>query len=65
MGWHSGGMVDAGGVVTLFTEREYLALESVAELRHEFVGGQILGMAGAELEHNQVCTNVTGTCQRV
>lgn len=41
-----------------FTEREYLALESVAETRHEFVGGQILGMAGAEPEHNQIVHNL-------
>ncbi len=50
-------MVAADG--TVFTESEYLALESVAETRHEFVAGQILGMAGAELEHNQLCTNIT------
>jgi Uma2 family endonuclease len=48
----------AAGMATPFTEREYLALEAVAEIRHEFVGGHILAMAGAELEHNQVCTNV-------
>jgi Uma2 family endonuclease len=43
---------------TIFTEREYLALEAVAETRHEFVGGQIVAMAGAELDHNQLCTNI-------
>jgi Uma2 family endonuclease len=49
----------AAGAATTFTEREYLALETVAEIRHEFVAGQILGMAGAELDHNQICTNIT------
>lgn len=49
----------AAGAATTFTEREYLALEAVAEIRHEFVAGQIVGMAGAELDHNQICTNVT------
>lgn len=56
--WQTRAMV-AAGAATTFTEREYLALEAVAEIRHEFVAGQIVGMAGAELEHNQVCTNVT------
>jgi Uma2 family endonuclease len=41
-----------------FTENEYLALEVVAETRHEYVGGDIIGMAGAEIEHNQIAQNV-------
>jgi Uma2 family endonuclease len=40
-----------------FTAKEYLALEAVSEVRHEFSGGQILAMAGAELVHNQVAQN--------
>jgi Uma2 family endonuclease len=43
---------------TRFTAKEYLALEAVAETRHEFTGGQIVGMAGGELEHNQIAQNV-------
>jgi Uma2 family endonuclease len=43
---------------TRFTAKEYLALEAVAEIRHEFTGGQIVAMAGAELEHNQIAENV-------
>lgn len=41
-----------------FTVKEYLALEAVAEVRHEYVDGQILAMAGAELAHNQIAQNV-------
>lgn len=41
-----------------FTEREYLALEAVAETRHEFFRGEILGMAGAEPEHNLIVQNL-------
>jgi Uma2 family endonuclease len=43
---------------TRFTVKEYLALEAVAETRHEFTGGQIVAMAGAELAHNQIAQNV-------
>lgn len=41
-----------------FTVKEYLALEAVAETKHEFFGGYIVAMAGAEYEHNQVAQNV-------
>jgi Uma2 family endonuclease len=41
-----------------FTATEYLALEAVAEIKHEYVGGDIVAMAGAEPEHNQVAQNV-------
>jgi Uma2 family endonuclease len=43
---------------TRFTAKEYLALEAVAEIRHEFTGGQIVAMAGAELAHNQITHNL-------
>jgi len=43
---------------TTFTEREYLALEEVAQTKHEFVRGLILARAGAELAHNQVASNI-------
>ena len=43
---------------TRFTAKEYLALEAVADVRHEFTGGQIVAIAGAELEHNQIAQNV-------
>jgi Uma2 family endonuclease len=41
-----------------FTVKEYLALEAVAETKHEFFGGYIVAMAGAEMEHNQIAQNV-------
>jgi Uma2 family endonuclease len=46
--------------ITRFTANEYLALEAVAETKHEFIGGYIVAMAGAELEHNQIAENVRG-----
>lgn len=48
----------AAAHATRFTAKEYLALEAVAEIRHEFTGGQIVAMAGAELEHNLIAQNV-------
>lgn len=41
-----------------FTAKEYLALEAVADTKHEFFGGYIVSMAGAELDHNQVAQNM-------
>ncbi len=48
----------AGPHPSRFTAKEYLALETVAETKHEFFGGYIVAMAGAELDHNQIAQNV-------
>lgn len=50
-------MAGALHVEPRFTEAEYLALEGVADTRHEYVGGEIVGMAGAEIDHNQIADN--------
>lgn len=42
----------------LFTVREYLALEAVAEIKHEYCRGRIIAMAGAEPEHNLIAKNI-------
>lgn len=41
-----------------FTVKEYLALEGVADTKHEYFAGTIVAMAGAEPEHNLVAENV-------
>jgi Uma2 family endonuclease len=41
-----------------FTVAEYLALEAVAEIKHEYIGGDIVAMAGGEPEHNLIAGNV-------
>lgn len=43
---------------TLFTEREYLALEAASDTKHELIGGEIWGMAGAGIPHLVVCHNL-------
>jgi Uma2 family endonuclease len=37
---------------------EYLALEAIAETKHEYWGGQRFAMAGADLVHNQFTSNL-------
>ena len=40
------------------TEQDYLAFELTAELRHEYVDGQLYAMAGASERHNRISLNV-------
>lgn len=42
----------------LLTEDEYLAFEAGAEVRHEFVGGEVHAMAGASVRHNRIAFNI-------
>ena len=44
--------------VNPITVEEYLDLEQDAEIRHEYVAGQIYGMAGASEAHNLVVGNI-------
>ena len=41
-----------------FTPEEYLALEEEAELRHEYIDGQIIPMAGGSTNHNRLAGNL-------
>ena len=43
---------------TYLTEQDYLAFELTAELRHEYVDGQLYAMAGASERHNRISLNV-------
>ena len=40
-----------------YTWRDYLALDSV-DMRHEFLDGEILGMAGGSVAHSQLAASV-------
>lgn len=44
-----------------YTYREYLALEDGANVRHEFLDGEIYAMAGGTPEHAAICANVSTT----
>ena len=44
--------------VNFLTIEEYLQIERVSVIRHEYVDGQIFAMAGASEEHNQIAGNI-------
>jgi Uma2 family endonuclease len=44
--------------LTYLTEEDYLAFELGADVRHEYVDGQIYAMAGASERHNRISVNV-------
>ena len=41
-----------------YTPAEYLELEAEAEIRHEFINGEIVAMAGGTTSHNEIVTNL-------
>ena len=45
---------------TIFTPEEYLEFEREADVRHEFLDGEIYAMAGESLSHSRVCINLGG-----
>ena len=44
--------------LNLLTVEEYLKFEQGAEIRHEYVAGQIYAMTGSSREHNLIATNL-------
>jgi Uma2 family endonuclease len=44
--------------VTYLSEQEYLAAELMANVRHEYVDGQVYAMAGAGENHNRISLNI-------
>jgi Uma2 family endonuclease len=43
---------------------DYLELEKTAEVRHEFVYGQMLAMAGSNLLHNKIVFNIRAALEQ-
>ncbi|MET4108826.1 Uma2 family endonuclease [Hymenobacter sp. UYP22] len=48
-----------------YTVAEYLALEEVSEVRHEFYRGEIFAMSGASLSHNRIIRNGAASILRL
>lgn len=46
--------------LSVFTAEEYLALERVSEMRHEYLGGCVYAMAGESPEHSTIRFNLAG-----
>jgi Uma2 family endonuclease len=44
-----------------YTYREYLELEEMANVRHEFLGGEIFAMAGGSRAHSRITVNVAAS----
>lgn len=47
----------------IHTPEEYLRQEERSEIRHEFVNGEILDMAGGTAAHNRIAVNLTVTIE--
>lgn len=43
---------------TYLTEQDYLAGEKLASVRHEYVEGKVVAMAGTSLRHNDIAMNI-------
>jgi Uma2 family endonuclease len=43
---------------TRYTVEEYLEMEREAEVRHEYLDGEIFEMSGESLSHGRICTNL-------
>lgn len=41
-----------------YSSEEYLEMERAAEVRHEYLDGEIYEMAGESLDHGRICTNI-------
>ena len=43
---------------TFISEQDYLAQEKAAEVKHEYIAGQVFAMTGASMNHERIVTNV-------
>ena len=46
--------------LAVFTPEEYLDLERLSEIRHEFLDGTVYAMAGESPTHSAICFNLAG-----
>ena len=52
---------DPSRIVSRMTQEEYFAFERNVAEKHEFVGGEVIRMAGASPEHNLISANLLRT----
>jgi len=45
-------------ILTKVTEAEYLAGEEIAEIKHEFIDGEVYAMSGASKNHERISGNI-------
>lgn len=50
----------ASNPVTKITEEEYLAIDRAAEVRSEFLDGEMWAMSGGSMQHSQLAMNISG-----
>ena len=44
---------------TTISQHEYLAGERISDIKHELINGQVYAMAGASINHQRLCANVS------
>lgn len=49
----------------LYSPEDYLEFEREADVRHEYVNGEIYEMAGESLAHSQICINIAAEMRSV
>lgn len=47
------------------TVEEYIAFEERAEVRHEFINGNLIPMPGTSFEHNEICFNLAALLKKM
>lgn len=50
----------AKNAATVLSPEDYLRFEREAEVRHEYLDGEICAMAGESLSHSRICINLSG-----
>ncbi|MGQ0542269.1 MAG: Uma2 family endonuclease [Blastocatellia bacterium] len=48
-----------------YLPEEYLDFERAAELRHEYIDGEVCEMAGESLAHRQICVNIAAELRQL
>ena len=47
------------------TVEEYIAFEESADVRHEFINGNLIPMPGTTSDHNEICFNIAAALKNM